>query len=153
MTPDSCLLQLELPCPNHPFPYTALFISSASPFIHLTSQSCRRSLFPISSSLSPLPFLLDHLPASLPAQGEGVKFMVFALENVSHLPLTSPLLSWLTPNPPWIRCICSKWWTRPLCLPWPKEKADCKLCGISHYDPAPTCTHPADDLQTFLSCI
>lgn len=143
--PSPCSLS-----PNHCFLYLVLFISSALLLHAFHCDSCHRYLhcfitFSITLSLSS--------PACFSAHtGEGVKFMFFALK-VSHLLLTSPLFPWLIPNPGGSHCTCNKWWTCPFCLFQPKQEANCKWCGISHYDPDPNTMHSAYDIHTFLTCI
>jgi len=77
--------------------------------------------------------------------GDGVKFMVFAFETVSHFPFTCPLIPWLIPNS--MDLLHNKWWT---CLFWPKQEEHCKRNAVPHYDPAPNSMHPAYDIYISL---
>lgn len=71
--------------------------------------------------------------------------MVVALENVSHLPLTSPLSPWLIPNPLWIGCIWNKCQTCPFCLFGTKQATHWKGYAGSRCDPDSNSLHPAHD--------
>lgn len=95
MTPTPAFPGLTSPFPKSPTPtlYLALFISSASLLAHPPFSLLSQIPLPVSSSLSPLPFLQDGPPASLLVRGKVLN--LWSLHLKTFLTFPSPLLSLL----------------------------------------------------------